>query len=452
MANRLIVVECSEAFSQLWEKLAARVDADLLCVAEPAEAAGLGSLATLLACGGVETHAIDRLHDAHRAGLSAPLVVGASTDHRLAVQVMQAGAAGYFALPADIERLEAEVERRAGGIAEGEPPPPSESFDFSAIVGEHPSLRAAIDRATRLIPGGRTTVLILGDTGTGKELFARALHDNGPRARQPFVAVNCSAIPGTLLESELFGHEKGSFTDARTAKPGLFELADGGTIFLDEVSAMPHELQAKLLRFLETREIRRLGGLKSSTVDVRIIAAANEDLRALVRDGAFREDLYFRLAVVPIRLPPLRERGEDALLLARHFLARLARTYGVPAPELSRDALRTIERHPWPGNVRELKNAIERGLLLAGGEPIGPEHLALDEALPGPAEVEAAAGRSGGAALPFPATLEALERAAALAMVERFGGNKSRAARELGITRSRLYRILRRAEAGEAVP
>ncbi|MFQ5747269.1 MAG: sigma-54 interaction domain-containing protein [Gemmatimonadota bacterium] len=445
MAKRLIVVQASDAFARVWDEMAERIGADLLRVSGAMEASGLRAAATILSCAGSEADAVRGVHDAHRAGLVAPLVVGASEDHRLAAQLIRAGAANYFALPGDAARLESELIRIAEKADDRPPPPRDAGFDFSAIVGEHPSLQAAIERATRVIPGGRATVLILGETGTGKELFARAVHDNGPRAREPFVDVNCSAIPATLLESELFGHEKGSFTDARTSKPGLFELADGGTIFLDEISAMPLELQAKLLRSLETREIRRLGGLRARTVDVRIIAAANVDLRVLARDGAFREDLYYRLAVVPIRLPALRERGDDVIRLARYFLARLAETYGLPVPELSQGALAAIARHPWPGNVRELRNAIERGLLLAGDGPIGSAELALDVPEPGARSEEVGADAAGPASpLPFPATLRQLERAAVAATVELYDGNKTLAARELGITRSRLYRILER--------
>lgn len=437
-----MVIEYSEAFRQLWTALSERIGAELLTVSDASESAGSRAVATILACGGVETRAVEWVHDAQRAGLDPPLVVGASQDHRLAVQLMRAGAAEYFALPADAARLESELVALAGRSSNAAPTP-ALGFDFSGIIGEHPTLQAAIDRAAKVIPGGKATVLILGETGTGKELFARALHDNGPRANDPFVAVNCSAIPGTLLESELFGHEKGSFTDARTSKPGLFELADGGTIFLDEISSMPSELQAKLLRFLETRELRRLGGVKSTSVDVRIIAAANEDLRALSETDAFREDLYYRLAVIPIELPPLRERGDDVIRLARYFLTQLAETYDVSSPQLTREALDAIERHNWPGNVRELRNAIERGLLLAGGEVVGPEDLAIDQRSTGPSR-GTPIGSSGGSELPFPTTLEELERAATAATMELFDGNKSQVARSLGITRSRLYRILDR--------
>ena len=451
MSPQLTIVQCSESFSELWQQLAQRLGVRLETVQEPAEATHVRGGCVLLACAGVESVAIEQLHRAHRVGIDAPIVVGAELDHRLAVQLMRRGASAYYALPEDLPRLEQELRERLAPIeplpAEGEPSRAAETaFDFSAIVGEHASIRGALERAAKVIPGGRATVLILGETGTGKELIAQAIHANGPRAEEPFVAVNCSAIPGTLLESELFGHEKGAFTDARTSKPGLLEVADRGTVFLDEISAMPLELQGKLLRFLESREVRRLGGLRTTQLDVRILAAANTDLRRLIEAGEFREDLYYRLAVIPIQLPPLRERGSDLPLLTRHFLSTLAASYGLEEPELTRDALSTIEQHPWPGNVRELRNGIERALLLSEGGAIRPEHLALTET----STLSRGSGLSGGAdgesPLPFPATLDELERAAAHAMVARFHGNKSEAARRLGITRSRLYRILGRGE------
>jgi len=443
---RLVVVAASEAFEELWPELASAAGLALRRLASPEEPRGGEVAAVILACGGAEDRALELLHDAIRSGASDPLVVGSEPDHRLAVELMRRGAGGYFALPADAERLREELAGR--GTREE---PASEaleafrrrSYDFSTILGEDASLRASLERAARVIPGGKATVLIAGETGTGKELLARAIHYNGPRAGEPFVAVNCSAIPANLLESELFGHEKGAFTGAAAAKPGLFEVADGGTLFLDEVATLPLELQAKLLRALETREVRRVGGLRDVPVDVRILAAANVDLGARVAAGEFREDLYFRLAVVPILLPPLRERGDDVMLLARHFLARLADDYGMEPPAFAPAAVAALRRHTWPGNVRELRNAVERALLLAGGGAIAPEHLALgDVAGSLGAGGRSAATAGGDAPIPFPATLDEIERAAARAAVERCDGNKSEAARLLGTTRTRLYRLL----------
>ncbi|MFQ5679091.1 MAG: sigma-54 interaction domain-containing protein [Gemmatimonadota bacterium] len=449
----LTVVQAADAFASVWGELASGLGCELRVEAEPVPVRGSDSVGVILACGGEESRAVELLHAAHRVGLQAPLVVGAEPDHRLAVELMRRGAGGYFALPADGSRLEAELQQRSAALAAspekaGLRELERQAYDFSAILGEDPALHAALDRAAKVIPGGRTTVLITGETGTGKELVARAIHYNGPRSGEPFVAVNCSAIPGSLLESELFGHEKGAFTDARAAKPGLFEVADGGTLFLDEVATLLLELQAKLLRFLETREVRRLGGVREKRVDVRILAATNEELGTLVARGAFREDLFYRLAVVPIRLPPLRARGADVRLLARRFLAELAESYELDVPELTRRALAALERHPWPGNVRELRNAIERSLLLSAGDPISPEHLALGvgsgDRVRGGGPREPGEGSSP-SPLPFPATLEELEAVAVRETMRLCGGNKSEAARLLGIARSRLYRMLERA-------
>lgn len=402
------------------------------------------AIAVLLSCGGEEERAIDLLHEAHRAGIDAPFVIGALEDHRLAVELMRRGAGGYYALPGDAERLEQDLARRVeslkprtGGEALEEYQ--KDSYDFGAILGEDDSIRSALDRASKVIPGGRATVMITGETGTGKELLAQAIHYNGPRSAQPFVAVNCSAIPANLLESELFGHEKGAFTDARAAKPGLFEVADGGTLFLDEVATLPLELQGKLLRVLETMEVRRVGGVRDTKVDVRILAAANVEPADEVREGRFREDLYYRLAVITIRLPALRKRGDDPVLLARHFLSKLGAEYEMVGVEFTPEGVAAIRRHPWPGNVRELRNAVERALLLGGGHDIGPEDLALHES----PVVSSVQTGDVGCRLPFPATLHEIEIAAARAAVERCDGNKSEAARLLGTTRTRLYRLLK---------
>jgi DNA-binding NtrC family response regulator len=244
-----------------------------------------------------------------------------------------------------------------------------------SIIGDSPALRqvmAAIDRAA----GTDTTVLLEGESGTGKELCARALHNSSPRVNGPFVAINCAAIPENLLEAELFGYERGAFTGATQRKIGKFEMAQRGTIFLDEIGEMPLALQAKMLRAIETKKIERLGGNSSITVDVRIVAATNRLLRQAVASRQFREDLYFRLSVFPVTVPPLRERKEDIPKLAHHFVERVARDVGKKVT-LSAEALAMLVEHPWPGNVRELQNAIERAVILADGERLMPRHLSL---------------------------------------------------------------------------
>jgi transcriptional regulator with PAS, ATPase and Fis domain len=277
------------------------------------------------------------------------------------------------------------------------------------------------------------TVLIGGETGTGKELLARALHYSSPRADEPFVEVNCAAIPGNLLESELFGHERGAFTGAVAAKPGLFEMAHGGTLFLDEVATLPLELQPKLLRALESRAIRRVGGQQSRKVDVRVFAASHVDLGQAVRRGEFREDLYYRLNVVVLVLPPLREREDDIELLAHTFVEHIATGYGLPVPELGPDIRAAMRAYRWPGNVRELRNVVERAVVLSEPGTLGLEPL-------GAAAGDGPTGT--GAVLPFPAPLQEVVRAAARAMLDYADGNKSEAARRLGISRPRLQRLL----------
>lgn len=436
----LTVLGEAEAFENLWPELAAAADVVLDRAVDAASAMPLaGAVAVLLSVAGAETAAVAAISSVSAAGGSAPAVVGAEADHRIAVAALNGGAAEYFCLPADLEVLRAWVLTRADRFRQAQRAREAASaaaarYDFSRLVGASPDLRAAIERAARVIPRGDTTVLITGETGTGKELVAQAIHFNGPRAQGPFIDINCAALPPTLLEGELFGYEKGAFTDARTAKPGLMEAAHGGTLFLDEIGDLAPEIQVKLLKVLEDKRVRRLGSLRTIEVNVRIIAATHVDLPAAVRAGRFRQDLYYRFSVLPIHLPPLRERGDDVLLLAEHFLSAMAAEYDASGLTLTPDMRAAIMGHDWPGNVRELRNAIERAVLLAG-DTLQPHDLFAGSAEP----AASAAGE-----LPFPATLNAIERAAAEAMVRRFDGNKSAAAAALGISRSRLYRLMER--------
>lgn len=251
-----------------------------------------------------------------------------------------------------------------------------EEFRFDRIVGESGPIREVIELARNVSRSGATSVLVLGESGVGKELFARAIHGESPRSKGPFMEINCAAIPRELLESELFGHEKGAFTDATQQRIGLFEAAEHGSVFLDEVGELPLTLQAKLLKFLDSKIVRRVGGTRDIAVDVRILAATNRALVDEVRQGRFREDLYYRLNVVPIEIPPLRERQSDAALLARIFVERVGRKFAKKV-RLTASAEREIGRYPWPGNVRELMNVIERAVLLARTEEIGPDELAI---------------------------------------------------------------------------
>jgi two-component system response regulator HydG len=390
---------------------------------------------TLILAGGEESAGVDLLVDGKPG--EPRFLVGAAADHRIAAAALQSGAADYFALPADVEllrrRLEREARRSQGRaeaerFAEGE----RQSSGFQTILGESAALRQTLDQARRVAAHRDLTVLIGGETGTGKELLARALHYGSPRAGEPFVEVNCAAIPVNLLESELFGHERGAFTGAVAAKPGLFEMAHGGTLFLDEIATLPLELQPKLLRALESRTIRRVGGQQGRTVDVRVLAATHVDVGQAVRQGEFREDLYYRLNVVVLVLPPLRERDGDVELLARRFVERIAQGYGLPVPELDAETRGVLRRYGWPGNIRELRNVIERAVVLSA-----PGTLRID-----PLDADAPRPPAGSAILPFPAPLQDVVRHAARAMLELAGGNKSEAARRLGISRPRLQRLL----------
>jgi two-component system, NtrC family, response regulator AtoC len=287
----------------------------------------------------------------------------------------------------------------------------------------------------------KTTVLVEGESGTGKELVARALHDLSPRASFSFVAVNCGAIPGELMESELFGHAKGAFTDASRAKKGLAEEADGGTLFLDEIGEMPLHLQVKLLRFLQDEEVRPLGDVRPRKVDVRVVAATARSLRKAVDEGRFREDLFYRLDVVHVRLPPLRERGDDVPALAEHFLARFSRLRPeLPSMSLSGEAREALAAHTWPGNVRELEHVLERAVVLAEGPVIRVEDL--PDAVRDPPRVRGAPAPPLEGTLSIKRGTRALEESLIRAALEKTGGNRTRAAELLELSyRALLYKI-----------
>jgi DNA-binding NtrC family response regulator len=314
--------------------------------------------------------------------------------------------------------------------------PARKEFSFHGILGNDPSVRHIVELIERVAPAS-AAVTILGESGTGKELVARALHACSPRADRPYIPVNCSAISKELIESELFGHERGAFTGAVGARKGAFEEADGGTLFLDEIGELPLDLQAKLLRALENGEIKRVGASRPLHVDVRVVAATNRDLLAEARAGRFREDLYYRLCVVPLHLPPLRNRRGDILLLAEHFL----RTY-TPRGQtvrLTPGAVVRLRQHPWPGNIRELRNVVHRALLLRRGAVIDERDISFDQEL----------NRETGIFLPemtgltLEQMMEKLERQIIEAALRRYGNNRERVARELGMARSTLFKRLK---------
>ncbi len=320
----------------------------------------------------------------------------------------------------------------------------SSDFAFKNVVGESTAIRKAVDFARRVAGRRLTTVLLTGETGTGKELFARGIHYAGPEPGEPFVAVNCPAIPPALLESELFGHERGAFTDARSLKKGLFELAGGGTLFLDEITDLPPALQPKLLRALEERRVRRLGGFKEVEVRCRVIAATNGSMEQEVADGKFREDLFYRLNVLRLELPPLREREGDIELMAHHFVRAIADEQGIATKGFSPRALAVLNWHAWPGNVRELKNVIQRAALLGTRPRIHTDDLAITQRHD-PLARSASKARPRQIMIPAQGkVMDVIEAEAIGHTLALTGGNKSAASRILGISRPTLLRKIKK--------
>ena len=366
------------------------------------------------------------------------VVVTAFGDVTSAVEAMKLGAYDFLEKPvsgpAAVRELVAGALARRSQIASSRRTgnASAHSLSFGA-----PSMAPVID-ALGKVAKTTATVLLLGESGSGKEVAARAIHTMSPRAAHPFVAINCAVLTENLLESELFGHEKGAFTGAHTQRRGRIELADGGTFFLDEVGELHPGLQAKLLRVLEERQFERLGGSRPLRVDVRWIAATHRDLKAMVRAGTFRDDLYHRLAVFPVRMPPLRERREDIVPLAETLLAQLAAQAGrTPAPRLDEAANRRLTAAPWPGNVRELRNALERAIILSDGGELRPEHLAIDADVFDEAPAGDRVSLSEG-------SLEELEKRAIERSLAGVGGNRRAAAEQLGIGLRTLYEKLKR--------
>ncbi|MDP9001050.1 MAG: sigma-54 dependent transcriptional regulator, partial [Myxococcota bacterium] len=335
------------------------------------------------------------------------------------------------------------IARRKLARAHSDPPPRWGSAPDAQIIGTTAAMLTVYKTVAHVAPT-TATVLIIGESGTGKELVAKAIHAKSPRATKPFVAVNCGALPESILESELFGHERGSFTGASAAKRGLFEEATGGTLFLDEIGEISPKMQVQLLRVLQEGEIRRVGAAETIKVDARVVAATNRDLKGEVAAGRFREDVLFRLQVVTVHVPPLRERRRDIALLIRHFIARHAERLGRPAPRIAPEVFETLENYAFPGNVRELSHVIERAMLLAREGVITVSDLPpeLAQAVPG----EGQAGM-GSLADDWP-TLAVVERRYIDRVLSRTGGNKTRAAEVLGIDRRTLNRMFARERGG----
>ena len=366
-----------------------------------------------------------------------------------AVEALKAGAYDYLIKPLDFDALKLSIARareHAGLKVENRQLKARLGAGFHAdnIIGRSPAMKALMDMLAMVAPS-EATVLIAGESGTGKELIARSIHFNSPRKDKPLVVVNCAAIAETLLESELFGHEKGAFTGADRAREGRFEQAHGGSLFLDEIAETSPAMQAKLLRAIQEGEIQRVGGQETLQVDVRIIAATNRDLDREVKEGRFREDLFYRLNVMMLEVPPLRRRLDDIPLLAHHFLDLFAEKNRKRIKGFSPQAMDMLVKYGWPGNVRELENAIERGVILTPGDYVTERQLPMTIVQQHAGEAAMPAVPAG-AMVPAERSLEEIEREAILAALEAAGGNKSEAARRLGITRKTLHNRLRQYE------
>ena len=373
---------------------------------------------------------LELLGRAAREGKGPVVILAREPSVSLTLEAIQAGALDVLAKPVPAEAVHELIASLSPASRTRTLPEPRAGPEV--IVGSSPPMVAVFKSVARAA-GSDATVLVLGESGTGKELVARTLHARSARARGPFVAINCAAIPENLLESELFGHEKGAFTGAIGRRIGRFERASGGTLFLDEIADMSLALQAKILRALQDRAVERVGGSGAIAIDVRVVAATNHDLAAAVREGRFREDLFYRLAVVTLQLPPLRERGDDVERLTEHYAAIYAREHRRPIRAVAEETLRLLRESPWPGNVRQLRNAIERAVVMSEGEVLLPQHLPVDV---GAATEFAAGGRPD----PPLCTLAEMERRMIQRALHETGRSYSLAADLLGIHRNTLRR------------
>jgi DNA-binding NtrC family response regulator len=378
---------------------------------------------------------------------AAVVMITAHGSEKLAVQAMKAGAEDYVPKPFDNDELRLVVQRALDRTRLAREhrmllERVGRELGFERLVGSGPAMRKVFETIEKVAETD-LTVLVRGESGTGKELVAQALHHRSPRRGRPFVAVNCAAISRELVESELFGHEKGAFTGADARRVGRFEAAEGGTIFLDEIGDMPLETQAKVLRVLQERSFERVGGTRSIEVDVRVVAATHRDLEAEVKRGRFREDLYYRLRVVELALPALRQRPEDLAPLVERFLEQLAARLGRERRRIGAAALARLARHPWPGNVRELRNVIEQAAVLASGDTIDVEDLRLGDAAPDVAPGFAPAGTDTSFADAKRRASEDFERSYLLRALRAHGGNVSRTAESIGMVRQSLQQKIR---------
>jgi DNA-binding NtrC family response regulator len=452
MAGRRVLVLDDERLVR-WS-LAERLKADGL---EPIQAASVAE-ATDAAVKGVDGAILDyRLPDGDGLAVLKQLreidpdlpvvMLTANTDVEVVVAAVKAGASDYVAKPFEVHdvalrltrAMDATNSRRELRRLKDDLARP---FGFDSMIGESAPMQQVRQLAAKIADSPASTVLITGESGTGKDLIAKIVHYGSRRAAGPFMNITCSALPETLLESELFGYERGAFTDARQQKRGLFEQADHGTVFLDEIAETVPALQAKLLRFLEEKAFRRVGGAADIKVDVRVIAATNQNLDEQMRDGKFREDLYYRLNVLPVPMPPLRERGRDVLLLAQHFMRTFSQEFRKPVRALSAAAERTLLAYPWPGNVRELRNVIERAVLLAEHAVLEPADFDSLGTAPSEATSASVAASAGIQLPPEGLRLDDVERELIVLALGRTRGNQTRAAALLGLHRDQIrYRM-----------
>ena len=384
---------------------------------------------------------IELLEALRRQNSRVPVIVmTAFGSVEVAVEAMKGGAVDFLPKPFSLDHMTTVIQRAldVSSLRDENQRLKAEldqRYQFDNIVGHGAAMREIFQTIERVAPT-RATVLLCGESGVGKDMIARAIHHHSPRKDRPFVKINCTALPENLMESELFGYEKGAFTGANIAKPGKFELADTGTVFLDEIGDVPASIQVKLLRILQEREFERLGSNKTRHIDVRVLAATNVDLRAALEEGTFREDLYYRLNVMPLNIPALRERKEDIPFLAEHFVRKLAPELESRARSISPAAIERLMQYHWPGNVRELENVIERSLVLSAGDTLAADEIRLD--MSPRTRVAAPADTF----LPDGMTLDEFEQHLIKEALKRANGNKSQAARLLGLTRNALrYRL-----------
>ena len=454
MATRILIVEDDRSHLEILERHLARSGHEVKGVESAEKALGaVGEFKPHLVVSDLRMPGMSGFDLLQKLRADAPdiavILMTAYDDMQTAIDAMKAGAYDYMVKPLDLDNVDevvesvlSKLETTGGNGAKAREPVDQATLESSGLVGHHPSM-VEVFKIIGRVAVSSVPVLIRGETGTGKELIAKTIHANSRRSDAPFISVNCTSLPETLLESELFGHVKGAFTGAQSDRKGRFELAGSGTIFLDEIGDTSPAFQAKLLRVLQEQEFYPVGGERPRRSAARVLAATHQPIEKLVKEGTFREDLYFRLRVVEITVPPLRKRRSDIPILARHLVARAARVAERPTPSISEEVIRRLAIHDWPGNVRELENALTRAVVLAQGDTLTPEHLNLQSSVPepGPAHDD-----DGPEERELDAVLDAAERAHVQKVLLETGGHKSQSAEILQISRGRLDRIIEKHE------